>query len=383
MKRTSADHVIRCYQPLLFATARDQVYIGTKMAVPKFSPDVIMELISQATEILKAQPSLVEITTPCTVVGDLHGNLRDLCRIVGPYFTDEKMKFLFLGDYVDRGAYSLEVITLLYALMVKYPERFFLIRGNHELYEPNHPCGLQHDLVFAYNNDKLLSPIYESFGYLPLAATINKEVFCVHGGISPLLETLDDVRKIQRPFYEWKDELVSDMLWSDPINIISTFMDSTRGIGKFYSQTAARKFLMTNGLKLLVRAHQVIDDGIDFFSPEIITVFSSSFYNQAAEVKAGILVFHEDNMIEPVYFKAHAEARRTYTKFQDCPNKTLRKFSSLASGIDASYINSLTSAAHFYKSPVFKKKRRNSAYTAFLSTPNTPLAATKLGSLPV
>jgi diadenosine tetraphosphatase ApaH/serine/threonine PP2A family protein phosphatase len=329
MKTTSANLVFKNYTPFLNSTQQELLYVGSKMPIPKFEKETITELIEEALQVLKPQGPLIEIEPPVCIVGDIHGNLRDLLRIISLYFTETDYKFLLLGDYVDRGNFSLEVVTLLYALLVKFPDRFFLLRGNHEFCENFKSSGLIDDCKFTYDDTSLACEIYSSFDWLPIACLIKKEILCLHGGLSPHLNTIDDIRAIKIPFSKLEDEMVADILWSDPNRLVSQFMDSQRGRGKIFSQVNANRFLQANNLRYLVRGHQCVSEGIEFFSDNVITVFSSSYYNDDEENKAGCLLISPNMELNPVSLPSYQHGKRKGAAFVDVPKKTLTRRSSL------------------------------------------------------
>lgn len=153
----------------------------------KIEKKYFMELVAQATSILKDEPNMVKITDPVIVVGDLHGQFYDLLSLLKFGGHPSTSRYLFLGDYVDRGAFSVEIIILLYAMKVAYPSNVWLLRGNHECrhltsyFNFKTECEIKYDLEI-YNS------IMNSFDCLPLASLINDKFLCVHGGISPSLE---------------------------------------------------------------------------------------------------------------------------------------------------------------------------------------------------
>ena len=369
MKRSAADHVLKNYAPFINSTQHELLYVGSKMPVPKFDPETILEIVESATKILQAQGPLIEIQPPVCIVGDIHGNLRDLLRIISLYFTETDYKFLFLGDYVDRGPFSLEVVTLLYSFLIKYPRRFFMIRGNHEVFDSNSSksIGLIDDCNLTYQSTKLVDPIYRSFGWLPIAALINEKILCLHGGLSPDLHTLDDIKSIKIPFNRLNTELVSDILWSDPNRLIAQFMDSARGRGKYFGASVANKFLRANNLTHLIRGHQCVTHGVEFFSENVITVFSSSYYNDEEENKAGVLLINENMEIVPVSLPAYQQTKRFLASFVDAPNIVLTR------GTSEVYNGSAAALTHLPAFPTFghitPKKRRNSGLVSLRTVP--------------
>lgn len=142
----------------------------------------------------------IRIRTKYLHCWDLHGNIRDLIRILKSIsFLESDLKILFLGDYVDKGNFSLEVITLLFSLFLQFPERIFLLRGNHEFSNVNVEYGFKDELYKQYKNDRLWEKFNSVFNWLPIAALIGNKIICFHGGISPQLKNIDQIRSIERP----------------------------------------------------------------------------------------------------------------------------------------------------------------------------------------
>ena len=178
--------------------------------------------------IFENEPSLLELPPPIKICGDIHGQLLDLLRVFELGGLPPDSKYLFLGDYVDRGPKSVEVILLLFALKIKYPESIYLIRGNHESMEMTETFGFA-DECKKKLNEQLWLRFLKVFDYLPIGAVVANEFFCIHGGLSPELKSLDDVRAIQRPTDIPEEGLVADLLWSDPCKSTVDFGPNDRG----------------------------------------------------------------------------------------------------------------------------------------------------------
>jgi serine/threonine-protein phosphatase PP1 catalytic subunit len=234
--------------------------------------------LARVKNLLEVEPSLLELSAPIKVVGDIHGQFQDLLRLftLGGYPPDTS--YLFLGDYVDRGPYGIECFMLLAALKVKYPDRVFLLRGNHESGPISRIYGF-YDEVKRRFNIKLWKIFNEIFNYLPLAATIDEKIFCVHAGLSPDLLTPESVNKISRPVEVPDSGLMCDLLWSDPDQSVTGWAKNDRGVSYTFGPDIVSSFLARNDLDLIVRAHQVVEDGYEFFANrQMVTVFSAPHY---------------------------------------------------------------------------------------------------------
>lgn len=237
-------------------------------------------LINESQSVFRAEPSLLKLKPPVNVCGDIHGQFTDLLRLLEMNEPLPSSRYLFLGDYVDRGAQSLEVICLLLALKLKYPDSVYMLRGNHECREMTELYGFMRE-VRSKHNQAMYDSFCDLFDWLPIAAVISKRIFCVHGGISPSLNDLEQIEEIQRPLDIPEEGLLADLLWSDPDPKSRNWGESDRGFTYVWGLTPAKTFLDRHKLSVLIRAHQLAMHGIDFpFRPErsVITVFSAPAY---------------------------------------------------------------------------------------------------------
>ncbi|KAL6454666.1 PPZ1 Serine/threonine-protein phosphatase PP-Z1 [Candida maltosa Xu316] len=235
-------------------------------------------ICSSAREIFLSQPSLLELSPPVKVVGDVHGQYLDLIRIFSKCGFPPKTNYLFLGDYVDRGKQSLETILLLLCYKIKYPENFFLLRGNHECANVTRVYGF-YDECKRRCNIKTWKLFIDTFNTLPIAAIVASKIFCVHGGLSPVLNSMDEIRNIARPTDVPDFGLLNDLLWSDPADTINEWEDNERGVSYVFSKVAINKFLSKFNFDLVCRAHMVVEDGYEFFNDRtLVTVFSAPNY---------------------------------------------------------------------------------------------------------
>lgn len=266
-------------------------YIGRTIAIPAFEPDLIDLLLNESLETFKTAKSVIRYRGKCVIVGDIHGNLHDLLRIFIINGLPPKRHYLLLGDYVDRGEFSIEVISLLLAMHNIFPDNIFLLRGNHETRDTNDSYGFKTDIQYVYPNTQLWDKFNDVFDCLPIAAVINKSIFCVHGGISPQLQKIEDMEAIKLPIHQITKP-VNDLLWSDPSNFCNGFVQGDRGIGCEFGQNTTLKFLTVNSFSYIIRGHQCFHEGIDItHNGKVLTVFSSSNYelsqNIAAYLKVG------------------------------------------------------------------------------------------------
>ncbi|KAH0786520.1 Ser/Thr protein phosphatase [Histomonas meleagridis] len=252
--------------------------------------EAILKLVSIAIEVMKDDPIVLNIDPKVTVVGDIHGNIDDLIRIFEKSGYPPETKYLFLGDYIDRGDYGIEVLTMLLALKVKFPDKIWLLRGNHETLHISRNYGFMKECTWKYS-PVFFFKIMRIFQCLPLAAIIGNSIFCVHGGISQHLKKIEDLQNLAKPDEEMDNEIFTDIVWSDPSNLVTCFFPSKRGAGQLFGLKALENFLNLNNLKMLIRSHEFCQNGFDFPFGECkkcCTVFSNSDYcglkNHAATV---------------------------------------------------------------------------------------------------
>lgn len=244
---------------------------------------------------------------PQQICGDIHGQYYDLLRLFEYGGFPPEANYLFLGDYVDRGKQSLETICLLLAYKIKYPENFFILRGNHECASINRIYGFYDECKRRYNI-KLWKTFTDCFNCLPIAAIIDEKIFTMHGGLSPDLNSMEQIRRVMRPtdvssllwllvkhrlllsvplFDEVSDlfeqipdcGLLCDLLWSDPDKDITGWSENDRGVSFTFGPDVVSRFLQKHDMDLICRAHQVVEDGYEFFSKrQLVTLFSAPNY---------------------------------------------------------------------------------------------------------
>ena len=235
----------------------------------------ITAICLRAREVLLSQPALLELEAPVKVVGDVHGQYTDLIRMFEMCGFPPTSNYLFLGDYVDRGKQSLETILLLLCYKLKFPENFFLLRGNHECANVTRVYGF-YDECKRRCNVKIWKTFVDCFNTLPIAAIVASKIFCVHGGLSPALSHMDDIRQIARPTDVPDYGLLNDLLWSDPAVMESDWEANERGVSYCFGKRVINDFLATHDFDLVCRAHMVVEDGYEFFEDRVlVTVFSA------------------------------------------------------------------------------------------------------------
>lgn len=237
-----------------------------------------MTLCNLTREILLSQPMLLELGAPIKICGDIHGQFNDLLRLFEYGGFPPESNYLFLGDYVDRGKQSIEVVCLLFAYKIKYPENFFILRGNHECAGINRIYGFYDECRRRFSV-KMWKQFCNTFNCLPCTAVIDDKIICMHGGLSPHLSKLDQISNISRPCDVPDTGLLCDILWSDPDPTHTGWGENDRGVSFTFGPDVVVEFLNRHELDLVVRAHQVVEDGYEFFAKrELVTVFSAPNY---------------------------------------------------------------------------------------------------------
>ncbi len=235
----------------------------------------IAAICTAVREVFLSQPALLELSPPVKIVGDVHGQYTDLIRMFEMCGFPPNANYLFLGDYVDRGKQSLETILLLFCYKLKFPENFFLLRGNHECANVTRIYGF-YDECKRRCNIKTWKTFVDTFNCLPIAAIVAGKIFCVHGGLSPSLGHMDDIRQIARPTDVPDYGLLNDLLWSDPAEMDSDWESNERGVSYCFGKKVIMDFLQRHDFDLVCRAHMVVEDGYEFFNDRIlVTVFSA------------------------------------------------------------------------------------------------------------
>ncbi|WOL12425.1 hypothetical protein Cni_G21192 [Canna indica] len=219
----------------------------------------IRQLCIASKEIFVSQPNLLELEAPIKICGDIHGQYTDLLRLFEYGGYPPQANYLFLGDYVDRGKQSIETICLLLAYKIKYPVNFFLLRGNHECASINRIYGFYDECKRRYTV-RLWKAFTDCFNCIPVAALVDDKILCMHGGLSPELKSLDQIRNIARPVDVPDQGLLCDLLWSDPDKEIEGWGDNDRGVSYTFGPDKVSEFLQKHDLDLICRAHQVRGD---------------------------------------------------------------------------------------------------------------------------
>jgi len=263
------------------------------------------EILIQIRDFFKPLPSLIDISIEpeqkFTICGDIHGQFYDLLNIFEINgMPSETNPYLFNGDFVDRGSFSLEVIFTLFSFKLLYPDHFFLTRGNHESITMNQMYGFEGE-VKAKFTPQMFTMFTEIFQFLPLCHLVNKRVLAMHGGLFSKDDvTLDDIRAIDRNRQPAEDGLMCDLMWSDPQDAPGR-SQSKRGVGIQFGPDVTQAFLAKNNLDYVVRSHEVKNEGYEVaHNGKCITIFSAPNYCDSMGNK-GAFINLKGNDLTPVF----------------------------------------------------------------------------------
>lgn len=273
-------------------------------------------------EILILEPNVIQTKGPCHVVGDIHGQFYDLLVMMrmalginsdAPPVNLGSHQFIFLGDYVDRGYNSVETFEYLMLIKLKYPSQITLVRGNHESRQISMSYGFHEEILKKYGSSDLWELFTEIFDFLPLGALINEDTLSIHGGLSQSINSVEELQAINRNMEIPFSGPMTDIMWSDP-DYVDGFKKSARGVGYLFGENDTRRFLNYNGLKLIVRSHQLVMEGYQLWfsplDPILITVWSAPNYCYRCGNVATFLNISETGKREFVKFTNDAKSSK-------------------------------------------------------------------------
>ena len=256
----------------------------------------IKAICDKSKEIFQKEPTILEVSPPITLVGDIHGQFQDLMEIFFQQgYPKDGISFIFVGDYVDRGLNSVEVFLVLLLLKIQYPQQIFMTRGNHESRMITQQYGFYDEILRKYGSSVVWQYFTEVFDKIPLGGLINNKIYCLHGGLSPVNNKLDEIKKVERIGDVPRNGLCCDMLWSDPEDRNGWAINS-RGAGYTWGYDCSEEFLHINNLKFISRAHQLVMKGYNWcHNKQVLSIFSAPNYCYRCGNKAAIIEIEDEN----------------------------------------------------------------------------------------
>ncbi|KAF9007076.1 Metallo-dependent phosphatase-like protein [Cyathus striatus] len=274
-------------------------------------PEADMKVLCERVKsILLEESNIQPVSSPVTICGDIHGQFWDLIELLRKGGDVPDTSYIFMGDFVDRGHYSLETVSLLFALKARYPDKVTLLRGNHESRQITQVYGFFDECQQKYGSATVWKACCNVFDYLNLAAIIDGEVLCVHGGLSPDIRTLDQIRVLSRAQEIPHEGAFCDLMWSDPDDI-DNWAVSPRGAGWLFGGAVTQEFNHLNRLTLIARAHQLVQEGYKYmFDSQLVTVWSAPNYCYRCGNLASIMTVHDDGSQSFMVYDAAEENER-------------------------------------------------------------------------
>jgi diadenosine tetraphosphatase ApaH/serine/threonine PP2A family protein phosphatase len=299
-------------QPMTNAAIRSQLDRGDIIA-----EHVVVDMLSRLQAFLMQEDNVVRVQSPVIICGDVHGKYEDVNALfAAAEASPVDTNFIFMGDYVDRGHYSLNTFLLLTSYKLDNPNHIFLLRGNHESRQVTHQYGFFAEITTLYGHAGVWNVCMRTFDLLPYAAVTDSEVFSVHGGLSPNLNVIDNLLEFDRGREIPDSGLLSDITWSDPDEGRGlTFVPNRRGAGFLFGKEPVTRFCHVNKIKLVTRSHQICMDGFKWHFPDesnntfqgqLINVWSAPNYCYTSKNKASVLKlgFNGKRWELPVFLEA-------------------------------------------------------------------------------
>jgi diadenosine tetraphosphatase ApaH/serine/threonine PP2A family protein phosphatase len=274
---TMPSRILQAFDQLLSLGSDSVDEIGVVVPIPHIHPQAVMELLHCAASLFSSLPTVLTLSGDYYVIGDVHGNLVDLLRLLFEIPRPPYGQILFLGDIVDRGSFSTEVTILILALICSYPDHVSIIRGNHEFADTSETYGFKTELMGIYQSADLWDMFQQVFAWMPIAAVVNDTTFCVHGGPCQHHPTIQRLTSVPRPIWRYHEFNLVDLFWADPTTCYDFYGPSPRGIGRVYGRETVETFCTANRLTRIIRAHECVPEGLKVaFGGRVITVFSTS-----------------------------------------------------------------------------------------------------------
>jgi diadenosine tetraphosphatase ApaH/serine/threonine PP2A family protein phosphatase len=266
--------------------------------LPPVQPQLAIDMCRGVQTIFETEANLVQLQGDFVVVGDLHGSILDLIRLLVQFGFPPTTKYVILGDFVDKGQFSVHTAVYLLALKCRFPRSFYLIRGNHEFDEVNRIFGLFAEIREDFQTTDLHTALNNAFAHMPIAIRLNGDILCVHGGIGPDFVSLSQLADISKPIRAFGNPIIDAVMWSDPLDGVVFQRNTKRNKGFVFGEEALADFLARNKLRMVIRGHSYTAEGVKFqFASRLVTVFSASNYTDAGSGFCGALQVKEGQPI--------------------------------------------------------------------------------------
>lgn len=270
--------------------------------------DKVSEILEKARSILKEEELLLELYTDknqeAYVIGDIHGNLDSLMKLYGEVKKNNPEYVVFLGDIVDRGQFQLECLLLVLSLKILHPERYYILRGNHETVQMNRSYGFYDLFTRKFARSDRFTEVSQLYKTMAICAILNDSTLFLHGGIpqnSDFLDKLKElgIKEVDQTIPSVIEEGIYEIFWNDPKEKLTGFADSYRGPGiKFYGQDAFEQFMEQNGLNYLVRSHECFPEGYRwYFNERLLSIFSAENYRGKSRANPASFAIVKENRI--------------------------------------------------------------------------------------
>ena len=296
---------------------------------------IVKRTIDQAMELFYAEENVLVLTSPIVICGDIHGQYEDLVELFktaegsGDDIGQKKLKhkYLFMGDYVDRGYFSLNTLLYLLSRKIEQPDGFFMLRGNHESRQVSQQYGFRKEIITNYGDASLWTYCMSLFDLLPYAAIVDGDVFSVHGGLSPRVNLIDMISMTPRKKDIPESGRFADLVWSDPQPEIKEWQVNTRGAGYLFGANPCKRFCYQNRVRLVTRSHQLVMDGYMYYFDDghkppglMLNVWSAPNYGYTSGNLASVLKLRFDGCDEYDLVKFE-QAKDRLERKDDCDSQ--------------------------------------------------------------
>ena len=286
--------ILRAFQDILVRGKKSSLHADgfAGIEIPKFEESMLIKLCQDSAALLRRWPTVIEIDAPVHILGDINGNIFDVIRVISKCGSFSTTRYVFLGNYIARGAFSVQVMALLLGMFCLCPQNVVLLRGANEFDETSEACAFEQELREDYGAETKLHEMFqEVFALLPLGCLINKDILCVHGGITRRIKTVVQIASVKRPSYTVSDAVLSDIVSANPNPAPGEYLDS-QSTGESCN---LRQFLEANELRKIIRGHEFVPKGVAVSAGgKVLTVFSCSNF-EGKKNRAGVIRITEDH----------------------------------------------------------------------------------------